>query len=105
MPSLYTNIPHDDRIKAFEDFLHNVNSNSNIVSKLLRLVLETNYFQFDDEFYLQNMGTAMGSPMAPAYASLFIGQLEKDFLEICEHKPPRWFCFLHEIFMIWDHYL
>jgi hypothetical protein len=27
------------------------------------------------------MGMAMGSPMAPSYASLFIGKLEKDFLQ------------------------
>jgi hypothetical protein len=103
--SLYTNIPHDDGIKACEEFLHNGNINSNIVSKLLRLVLENNYFQFDDDFYLQKMGTAMGSPMAPAYASLFMGKLEKDFLKICEHKPTLWFRFLDDIFMIWDHSL
>ena len=47
----------------------------------------------------------MGSPMAPAYASLFMGKLEKDFLKICEHKPTLWFRFLDDIFMIWDHSL
>ena len=51
------------------------------------------------------MGTAMGSPMAPAYAQLSMGKLEKDFIEICEHKPTLWFRFLDDIFMIWDHSL
>ena len=35
------------------------------IISLLRLVLENNHFQFNDDSYLQKMGTAiMGSPMA-----------------------------------------
>ena len=31
---------------------------------------------------MQKVGTAMGSPMAPSYASLFMGKLEKDFWKV-----------------------
>ena len=83
--SLYTNIPHKDGLDACRFFL-NKNSSSNdlpvdSILKLIELVLENNHFQFNSENYMQKMGTAMGSPMAPAYASLFMGKLENEFLE------------------------
>ena len=40
--------------------------------------------------------------MAPAYASLFMGKLEMDFLNSREIKPSMWFRFLDDIFLIWD---
>jgi len=49
------------------------------------------------------MGTAMGSPIAPSYASLFMGKLENDFLNKCFLKPDVWLRFLDDIFMIWNY--
>ncbi len=104
--SLYTNIPHQDGIDAATHFLHNQSNpghlSSNEISKLIALVLENNHFKFDNDHYLQKMGTAMGSAMAPAYASLFMGKLEQDFLDACVIKPTIWLRFLDDIFMIWD---
>ena len=40
--------------------------------------------------------------MAPAYASLFMGNFEKDFLESSDVQPFLWIRFLDDIFMIWD---
>ena len=51
------------------------------ILSLIRLVLENNHFRFNNDNYLQKTGTAMGSPMAPAYASLFMGKLEQDFIQ------------------------
>ena len=51
------------------------------------------------------MGTAVGSPMAPAYASLFMGKLEQDFIQSRSIGPSAWLRFLDDIFMVWDHSL
>ena len=40
--------------------------------------------------------------MAPAYASLFMGKFEKDFLESSDVQLFLWIRFLDDIFMIWD---
>ena len=45
------------------------------------------------------MGTAMG----PAYASIFMGKLEQDFLKSRSLAPSIWLKFLDDIFMVWDH--
>ena len=44
----------------------------------------------------------MGTRITPAYASLFMGKFEKDFLESSDVQPFLWFRFLDDIFMIWD---
>ena len=47
----------------------------------------------------------MGSPMAPAYASLFMGKLEQEFLERRDLVPTVSLRFLDDILMELDHSL
>jgi hypothetical protein len=105
--SLYTNIPHEDGIAACKYFLDNEKCGSKLsteeICTLLKLTLKSNHFQFNNENYLQILGTAMGSSMAPTYASLFMGKLESDFLNSYDLKATTWLRFLDDIFMIWDH--
>ena len=108
MSSLYTNIPHNDCLDACRHFLTGDTCTRNQLPidcslSLIRLILENNHFQFNNDNYLQKMGTAMGSPMAPAYASLFMGKLEQDFLKNRSLVPSIWLRFLNDIFMVWDH--
>ena len=104
--SFYSNIPHKDGIEACEYFMskNGCASRDSVqgISKLIELVLTKNHFQFNDEDYIQRLGTAMGTRMAPSYASLFMGKFEKDFLESCGVQPLLWLRFLDDIFMIWD---
>ena len=44
----------------------------------------------------------MGSPMVLAYASLFMGKLELDFIQSRSLGPSTWLRFLDDIFMVWD---
>ena len=107
--SLYTNIPHKDGLDACRFFLTNASTSNDLpvesILKLVDLVLENNHFQFNKENYMQKMGTAMGSPMAPAYSSLFMGKLEQQFLASRDILPSVWLRFLDDIFMVWDHSL
>ena len=103
---LYTNIPHEDRIQACKSFLEKDGISTERITEieeLMKLVLENNHFKFDGKHYLQKLGTAMGSSMAPSYASLFMGKFEEDFLQSRTLAPTVWFRFLDDIFMIWDH--
>ena len=45
----------------------------------------------------------MGTKMAPSYANLFMGFVEKDLLDRCEKKPLVWFRYIDDIFFIWTH--
>ena len=73
--SLYTNIPHNLGIEAIEHWLklHPEEIldrfNHRFILEGLKIVLENNYFFFDHKYYLQIKGTAMGTKVAPTYAT------------------------------------
>ena len=83
--SLYTNIPHADITEALTYFLEQRNLSStppaNVLISATQHVLDNNYFTFEGQCYKQVHGTAMGTPMAPAAANLFMGWLERKILE------------------------
>ena len=74
--SLYTCIPHNDGLQALKFFLDKRRHQSPPTTTLLRLaelVLTTNAFSFNSQYYLQKSGVAMGSKLGPSYACLFVG--------------------------------
>ena len=76
---------------------------ANTILKFSELVLNSNQFKFLGQHYLQTSGTAMGTKMAPAYANLVMGVLEKQMLSSHKHKPLVYFRYVYidDIFMIW----
>lgn len=106
--SLYTNIPNEEGIKACINQLNNDNNTNediNFIQEILTHVLFNNYFEFNGKYYLQTHGTAMGSPMAPSYANLFMGELEQKILQDAPGGlvPLEWIRFIDDIFAIWTH--
>ena len=53
----------------------------NELTKLFRFVTSQTNFYFDGKIFDQVDGVAMGSPLAPALANLFIGYNEQKWLE------------------------
>jgi hypothetical protein len=102
--SLYTNIPHDEGIQATIDALrrhHRTDIPSSTIRGLMEIILKKNCFSFDDRFYIQVMGTAMGTAMAPSYANLFMANLEQQLLIRSETQPYLWLRYIDDIFFIW----
>lgn len=106
--SLYLNIPHKEGIKAVLDRLYHNNTDSDKVAippgtmtDLLNVVLTKNYFQFDDRMYHQVQGTAMGTKMAPAYANIFMAELEEKLLQDYHTQPVIWKRYIDDVFCIW----
>ena len=85
--SLYTNIPHNEGVQSILHFLNNYPQVHNrpeqptpeILCELVNIVLKNYVFKFNNQYYPQTQGTAMGTKMAPAnyYANLFMGRLEQ----------------------------
>ena len=84
LKSMYSNIPTDEGLAAFKEELDKREDQSipsEFYIKLLRLVLEANIFEFNREYFIQLLGTAMGTRVAPTYANLFMSKLEKFMLD------------------------
>ncbi len=105
--SLYTNIPHDECIQAATHYLDNTLINeyppSSFIASLMKIVLQFNFFSFNNEFFLQEHGIAMGTKMAPSAANLFMGHFETRFLGELPNSPLIWRRFIDDIFVIWPH--
>lgn len=68
---------------------------------LARLVLTNNNLTFNGRHFLQVLGTAIGTKMAPSYANIFMGKLESDLFEQAPITPLFWRRFIDDIFFIW----
>uniref|UniRef100_A0A8C5PCD7 Reverse transcriptase domain-containing protein n=1 Tax=Leptobrachium leishanense TaxID=445787 RepID=A0A8C5PCD7_9ANUR len=83
--SLYTNIPHDRGCEAIRTMLLEdgeiKEEQVDYIVEGIALILENNFFCYDGQYFLQLMGTAMGSKVAPSYANLFMAQWEKTWIK------------------------
>ena len=83
---------------------HNITSpNPELITDMLQFILTKNYFQFNDKFYLQIHGTAMGSKVAPSYANIAMGKLENEIISTSPLKPTKWGRFIDDVRYIWAH--
>ena len=48
-----------------------------VLTELIDIVLKNNEFEFNNNYYLQIQGTAMGTKMAPAYAIPIYGKIRR----------------------------
>ena len=102
--SLYTNIPNREGVRSVAKRLMEYPppyAPPRVVIQLLKEVLSKNNFEFNGKHYLQVGGTAMGTKLAPSYASIFMGELEEHILDKCPIKPHFWVRFIDDIFAIW----
>lgn len=80
--SLYTNIPTNDGIQRVNQ-LYQANQlarrmlSKHALTSLLYNTLIGNVFSFDQSFYRQVTGTAMGTVMAPTYANAYLREREE----------------------------
>ena len=82
--SLYTVIPHDCGLQALAYFLDKRDikePSTSTLTRLAELVLTLNSFSFNNEFYRQLGGVAMGNKMGPNYACLFVGYVKQQIRE------------------------
>ena len=103
---LYPSIPHGEGLEAIREALdrrENPGVATDTLVGLASLVLENNYFEFNDRFYRQKLGTAIGTKFAPAYANLFMTRLEERLLDASADKPLVWMRFIDDVFFIWTH--
>ena len=95
--NLYTMIPRDDGINALIRFLDKYSKYRKIgpfvidmILKMARLILDTNYFAYKDKYYQQKRGGAMGSAFTQVFANIYMLEWEQDLIK---HQASK-----HEIY-------
>lgn len=74
---LYTSIPYDFGLTALNHFLsenpYMSHGQAEFILESTKFSLTHNYFCFDNQYYLQIKGTALGVNFASSYANLAMG--------------------------------
>ncbi len=75
----------------------------NMLREMLMLVLKENTFIFAGEHYRQITGIAMGTPVAPTLANLFMGKVEHEALSAWGGTQPLvWLRYIDDILVIME---
>jgi hypothetical protein len=75
--ALYPSIPIIEGLIAVNSYLNNHNiPDAAFLTDLISWVLNNNYIEFNQLYYKQIQGTAMGTPVAVAFATIFLAHLE-----------------------------
>ncbi|XP_041797348.1 uncharacterized protein LOC121609712 [Chelmon rostratus] len=104
--SLYTNIDTRMGLQTIRTIFNRYpdrNRPDDDILQLLEICLTCNDFTFDNQYYLQVHGTAMGHRYAPSYANLYMSEWERSALQKCPLQPLFYLRFLDDIIGAWEH--
>ncbi len=105
---LYTNIPHNEGIESVRRAL-NTRKNPEVPTEtlieFLKHVLKYNIFEFNTNLYQQEIGTAMGTRVAPTMANIFMSEIDSK-IQNCARDENLDFIYFYkryidDILVIW----
>jgi len=96
---LFTQVPIKNTLNIIKAS-HEVSSD---LIPLIKHCLTTTYFSYNNQFYEQTSGMAMGSPISPVITNIFMGHFEKEALRKTFKKSEIWFRYIDDTFVIWRH--
>ena len=104
--SLFTNVPLAETIEICADALYNDDSMApsfprNIFVELMQLATSSVEFSFNNNMHRQIDGVAMGSPLGPALANIFVGYQEAKLFNIAK-RPLVYFRYVDDTFAVFN---
>ena len=105
--ALFTSVPVHPAIQIVQNRLQQDNtlpqrtamSIPQIIS-LLEFCLTQTYYLFQGKYYKQTQGEAMGSPISPLIANIFMEEFEVKALQSSPNPPSMWLRFVDDTFVI-----
>ena len=103
---LYTMIPQVEGVLALKKMLDHLNIKqisglkTEAIIRLARFVLQNNYLKYNDQFYHQIEGGAMGSPLTLTIANCYMFFYERDIVRQINNSHGLYLRYIDDIFII-----
>jgi hypothetical protein len=105
---MYTNIDTNHALEKIAHFLRTSplcrDCPAGAIICGLEILMRNNVFKFGDTFWIQKEGTAMGTPPAPTYATLYYGIHEMDFVPLFHHSLAAYYRYIDDCLALWIHH-
>ena len=103
---LCTNVPLDETIQICLDKLYALPDPPTLPRSVLKVLLEfptkKSHFIFNGQYYDQIDGVAMGSPLGPVLANLFMCHFDEKWVLNNNVRPSVWFRYVDDTFTLFD---
>ena len=107
--TLSTNIPLDETIDICVDMVYNERKNVKVILKrhfkqLLMLSVKSSFSFFNGVYYKQIDSVAMGSPLGPTLANIFLTYCEDSWLDNfpIQFRPRYYRSYVDDVFLIYE---
>ncbi|XP_028418418.1 uncharacterized protein LOC114544426 [Dendronephthya gigantea] len=101
--SLFTSIPVElalsvvqRRLDDDKDLQDRTDISRTNILRLLKFVLTNSYFTYENTYYQQIFGCAMGSPISATVANIIMEHIEDQAITSAAHPPIWWFRFVDD---------
>ena len=105
--SLFTSVPVQPAINCVRKILLadpswalQSSMSVSVIIELLTICLEDTSFKFRGKFYRMTDGLAMGSPVSPIVANIFMENLERNAILTMKDRPRLWLRFVDDVLAI-----
>lgn len=102
--SLFTNVSCDAILNSLEKRWSLISKNTKLpwwdFEKAVKLILDSTFFTFDNDFYKQKFGTPMGSCASPIFCDIVVQDLEINCFDKVDFDIPIYVRYVDDSFMV-----